>query len=416
MAHVTSLTPLETETAVGALPLADRKVLIIVENLPVPFDRRVWQEARALKAAGAEVAVVSPTGKGFTETYECLEGIHVYRHPLPVEANSAVGYAREYGAALYHQMRLAFKVWRTHGFDTLHGCNPPDLIFLIALPFKLMGKRYVFDHHDINPELYEAKFDRRDIFWRLMRLFEWLTFKTANVVISTNESYKSIAIERGGKRPDDVFVVRSGPDLSRVRHAEPNAALRKGRHHLVGYVGVMGEQEGIDLLLEAARHIVHDLGRDDVQFCLAGAGPSLESLKADAVRLGVADAVTFMGRVPDAELFEMLSTADVCVNPDRVNPMNDKSTMNKILEYMALGKPIVQFEVTEGRVSAGEASLYAKPNDPKDFAEKVLELLADPAACARMGAFGRHRVETQMAWTYEVPNLIAAYQRVGGKR
>ena len=416
MAHVTSLTPLETETAVGALPLADRKVLIIVENLPVPFDRRVWQEARALKAAGAEVAVVSPTGKGFTETYECLEGIHVYRHPLPVEANSAVGYAREYGAALYHQMRLAFKVWRTHGFDTLHGCNPPDLIFLIALPFKLMGKRYVFDHHDINPELYEAKFDRRDIFWRLMRLFEWLTFKTANVVISTNESYKSIAIERGGKRPDDVFVVRSGPDLSRVRHAEPNAALRKGRRHLVGYVGVMGEQEGIDLLLEAARHIVHDLGRDDVQFCLAGAGPSLESLKADAVRLGVADAVTFMGRVPDAELFEMLSTADVCVNPDRVNPMNDKSTMNKILEYMALGKPIVQFEVTEGRVSAGEASLYAKPNDPKDFAEKVLELLADPAACARMGAFGRHRVETQMAWTYEVPNLIAAYQRVGGKR
>lgn len=416
MAHVTSLTPLETETAVGALPLADRKVLIIVENLPVPFDRRVWQEARALKAAGAEVAVVSPTGKGFTETYECLEGIHVYRHPLPVEANSAAGYAREYGAALYHQMRLAFKVWRTHGFDTLHGCNPPDLIFLIALPFKLMGKRYVFDHHDINPELYEAKFDRRDIFWRLMRLFEWLTFKTANVVISTNESYKRIAIERGGKRPDDVFVVRSGPDLSRVRHAEPNAALRKGRRHLVGYVGVMGEQEGIDLLLEAARHIAHDLGRDDVQFCLAGAGPSLESLKADAVRLGVADAVTFMGRVPDAELFEMLSTADVCVNPDRVNPMNDKSTMNKILEYMALGKPIVQFEVTEGRVSAGEASLYAKPNDPKDFAEKVLELLADPAACARMGAFGRHRVETQMAWTYEVPNLIAAYQRVGGKR
>ena len=416
MAHVTSLTPLETETAVGALPLADRKVLIIVENLPVPFDRRVWQEARALKAAGAEVAVVSPTGKGFTETYECLEGIHVYRHPLPVEANSAVGYAREYGAALYHQMRLAFKVWRRHGLDTLHGCNPPDLIFLIALPFKLMGKRYVFDHHDINPELYEAKFDRRDVFWRLMRLFEWLTFKTANVVISTNESYKSIAIERGGKRPDDVFVVRSGPDLSRVRHAEPNAALRKGRHHLVGYVGVMGEQEGIDLLLEAARYIVHDLGRDDVQFCLAGAGPSLESLKADAVRLGVADAVTFMGRVPDAELFEMLSTADVCVNPDRVNPMNDKSTMNKILEYMALGKPIVQFEVTEGRVSAGEASLYAKPNDPKDFAEKVLELLADPAACARMGAFGRHRVETQMAWTYEVPNLIAAYQRVGGKR
>jgi glycosyltransferase involved in cell wall biosynthesis len=336
----------------------------------------------------------------------------VYRHPLPVEANSAAGYALEYGAALFHELRLAFKVWRRHGFDTLHGCNPPDLIFIVALPFKLMGKRYIFDHHDINPELYEAKFGRRDMFWRMMRFFEWLTFKTANVVISTNESYRRIAIERGGKNPNDVFVVRSGPDLSRVRHVAPNPALKNGRRHLVGYVGVMGDQEGIDLLLETARHIVYDLGRDDIQFCLAGSGPSAEKLKQEATRLGLADHVTFMGRVPDAALFEMLSTADVCVNPDRVNPMNDKSTMNKILEYMALGKPIVQFDVTEGRVSAGEASLYARANDPVDFASKVIELLADPAACARMGAFGRHRIETEMAWAYEVPRLIAAYQRV----
>lgn len=401
-----------TATADPVAPLAGRKILIVVENLPVPFDRRVWQEARALTAAGALVSVICPIGKAHTETYECLEGIHVYRHPLPVEANSAVGYAVEYGAALFHELRLAFKVWRRHGFDTLHGCNPPDLIFLVALPFKLMGKRYVFDHHDINPELYEAKFGRRDVFWRLMRFCEWLTFKTANVVISTNESYRRIAIERGGKNPDDVFVVRSGPDLSRVKHAAPNPALKNGRRYLVGYVGVMGDQEGIDLLLETARHIVHDLGREDIQFCLAGAGPSAEKLKQEAVRLGLASHVTFMGRVPDDALFEMLSTADVCVNPDRVNPMNDKSTMNKILEYMALGKPIVQFDVTEGRVSAGEASLYARANDPVDFAGKVLELLANPQACAHMGAFGRHRIETEMAWAYEVPRLIAAYQRV----
>jgi glycosyltransferase involved in cell wall biosynthesis len=416
MNPVAALASIETELATGSDLLAGRKVLIIVENLPVPFDRRVWQEARALKAAGAGVAVISPAGKGFTEIYECLEGIHVYRHPLPVEANSAAGYAMEYGAALFHQMRLAVKVWRRHGFDTLHGCNPPDLVFLVALPFKLIGKRYVFDHHDINPELYEAKFNRRGGFWRLMRLLEWLTFKTANVVISTNDSYKRIAVERGGKRPEDVFVVRSGPDLTRVRHAEPNAALRKGKRHLVGYVGVMGEQEGIDLLLETARHIVHDLGRTDIQFCLAGAGPSLGALETEAARLDVHEHVTFMGRVPDAELFEMLSTADVCVNPDRVNPMNDKSTMNKILEYMALGKPIVQFEVTEGRVSAGEASLYAKPNDPKDFAHKILALLADPEDAARRGVFGRNRVETQMAWPYEVPNLIAAFRHAAGRK
>ncbi len=397
------------------LPLLGRKVLIVVENLPVPFDRRVWQEARALKEAGALVSVICPTGKGHDALYECLEGIHVYRHSLPNEADSAAGYILEYGAALYHELRLAFKVLRRHGFDVIHGCNPPDLIFLVALPFKLFGKRYVFDHHDINPELYEAKFARRDAFHGLLRIFEWLTFKTADVVISTNDSYRQIAIERGGKKPGDVFVVRSGPDLSRVQRVPPNPAHCNGRKHLVGYVGVMGDQEGIDLLLEAARYIVHDLGRDDIQFCLAGGGPSVAKLQDEARHMGLADHVTFMGRVPDAALFEMLSTADVCVNPDRVNPMNDKSTMNKILEYMALGKPIVQFEVVEGRVSAGEASLYAKPNDPVDFAEQLVALLADPYARARMGVFGRRRVETQMAWQYEVPNLIAAYRRLGSK-
>lgn len=404
------------DEAPGDKPLSGRKVLIVVENLPVPFDRRVWQEARALTEAGALVSVICPVGKGHSAPYECLEGIHVYRHALPTEASSAAGYLVEYGAALFHEMRLAIKVLRRHGFDVIHGCNPPDLIFLVALPFKLLGKRYVFDHHDINPELYEAKFGRRGVFWRLLRLFEWLTFKTADVVISTNESYREIAMSRGGKRPEDVFVVRSGPDLARVRRVAPNPAHRNGRRYLVGYVGVMGDQEGIDLLLLAARHIVHVLGRDDVQFCLAGGGPSLARLEQLAESLGLDDHVTFLGRVPDAPLFEMLSTADVCVNPDRVNAMNDKSTMNKILEYMALGKPIVQFEVVEGRVSAAEASLYAKPNDPVDFAEKTLALLADPEARTRMGAFGRARIESRMAWSYEVPNLIAAYRRLVQRR
>ena len=397
-----------TEAVAGAL--SGRKVLIIVENLPVPFDRRVWQEARTLRAAGAEVAIICPTGKGYTARYEHLDGIHIYRHPLPLDAGGALGYLLEYGAALTWETLLAWKILFRHGFDTLHGCNPPDLIFLVAWQFKLIGKRYIFDHHDINPELYEAKFNKRGFFWRLMCLFEWLTFKTADTVISTNESYKKIAMERGGKQAKDIFVVRSGPDLSRVKAVAPNPALKNGREFLVGYVGVMGDQEGIDLLLEAARHIVYDLGRKDIQFALVGGGPSLVALQAMSEKIGLADYVTFTGRAPDQTLFEVLSTADVCVNPDRVNPMNDKSTMNKILEYMAVGKPIVQFDVTEGRFSAKEASLYAKANDPVDFAEKITDLLADPDRRARMGAFGRSRVETQMAWTYEVPKLIAAYQ------
>lgn len=399
------------ETAVSG-QLAGRKVLIIVENLPVPFDRRVWQEARTLKSAGAEVAIICPTGKGYTARYELLDGIHIYRHPLPLDAGGALGYLLEYGAALFWETVLSWKILFRHGFDTLHGCNPPDLIFLIAWQFKLLGKRYIFDHHDINPELYEAKFNKRGFFWRLMCLFEWLTFKSADTVISTNESYKKIAIERGGKNPKDIFVVRSGPDLSRVKAVTSNPALKNGRDFLVGYVGVMGDQEGIDLLLEAARHLVYDRGRQDIQFALVGGGPSLAALQAMSEKMGLKDYVTFTGRAPDQTLFEVLSTSDVCVNPDRVNPMNDKSTMNKILEYMAVGKPIVQFDVTEGRFSAQEASLYAKANDPVDFAEKIAELLTDPERRVQMGVFGRNRVETQMAWSYEIPKLIAAYKNV----
>jgi glycosyltransferase involved in cell wall biosynthesis len=400
-------------TATGAL--AGRKVLMIVENLPVPFDRRVWQEARTLRDAGALVSVICPTAKGYTVRYEQLEAIHIYRHPLPMEAKGALGFLLEYSAALFHEMRLALCVYFRHGFDVIHGCNPPDLIFLVALPFRLLGKRYIFDHHDISPELYESKFGRRGFFWRLLKLAEWLTFKTARVVISTNDSYRAIAMTRGGRLPDDVFVVRSGPDLARVKTRAPNPSWRRGRRFLVGYVGVMGQQEGIDLLLEAAAHIVHGLGRQDVQFCLVGGGPSLEELKGQAESLGLGDRVTFTGRVPDETLFEVLSTADVCANPDRVNAMNDKSTMNKILEYMALGRPIVQFDVTEGRISAGEASLYARPNDPVDFAAKLLALLEDEAARARMGAIGRARVEERFAWPYEAPKLLEAYRRALGQ-
>lgn len=399
----------KTSTSFGPV-LAGRKILIVVENLPVPFDRRVWQEARTLQKSGAQVSIICPMGKGYTERYQLLEGIHIYRHPMPLEADGALGYLLEYSAALFWETVLSWKILFKHGFDTIQGCNPPDLIFLIAWQFKLLGKRYIFDHHDINPELFEAKFGKRGLFWRLLRMCEWLTFKAADVVISTNESYRKIAIERGGKKPEDVFVVRSGPDLNRVKAVEPNDSLKNGRDYLIGYLGVMGDQEGIDLLLQSVAHLVHTKGRQDIQFALVGGGPALDSLKCMAHQLGVSDYVTFTGRAPDQVLFEVLSTSDVCVNPDRVNPMNDKSTMNKILEYMAIGKPIVQFDVTEGRYSAQAASLYAKANDPIDFADKIEELLANPEKRAYMGGFGKRRVETEMAWTYEIPKLLSAYK------
>ena len=397
-----------------AQPLAGRKILIIVENLPLPFDRRVWHECRTLTAAGAQVAVICPTGKGYEDSYELIDGVHIYRHPLPVDAKNASGYLVEYGAALWHEMRLAIRIFRRHGFDTVQACNPPDLMFLIALPFKWMGRSFIFDHHDINPELYEAKFGKRGFFWKLMVLLERWTFKAAHVVISTNNSYRNIALERGGKQPQDVFVVRSGPDLSRLKIMDPNPAWRKGRTHMVGYVGVMGDQEGIDLLLEVAREVVFDHGRD-VQFVLVGGGPALDDLKALTRELNLTEHVTFTGRAPDAELFEVLSTADICVNPDRVNPMNDNSTMNKILEYMAFSKPIVQFEVKEGRFSAQDASLYAAPNDTRDMADKILSLLDDPARCAEMGRVGRERIEGELSWDHQVDTLIAAYERAAEK-
>lgn len=390
------------------------RVLIIVENLPVPFDRRVWSEARALKRAGHEVMIICPVGPGAEETYVAIDGIEIYRHPLPFEAKGALGYPVEYGAALYHELRLAWHIHRKRGFDVIQACNPPDCLFLIAALFKAMfGTRFVFDHHDINPELYEAKFASRGLVYWVLRGLERASFALADVSLAPNESYRAIAIGRGGKRADDVFVVRSGPDLDRLVAVAPNPdRWRPERRHMIGYVGVIGQQEGIDLLLEAMRIMIHKRQRRDTQLVIAGSGPALSEMRQLAVKLNIAEHVSFAGRVPDADLIELLSTADVCVNPDRVNAMNDKSTMNKVLEYMALGKPIVQFQTTEGRVSAGPSSLYARPNDPADLADKLLHLIDDGELRAAMGATGRARVVEQFAWPHQEPALLAAYDRI----
>jgi len=391
-----------------------RRVLILVENLPSPFDRRVWQEASTLRDAGYLVSIICPTGKGYEKKYEQIDDIDIWRYQLPAEAEGALGYLIEYSAALFWTFLLSWRVLLGRGFDVVHACNPPDLFFLIGNFFKLFGKKFVFDHHDANPELYEAKFGRRDFLWKAMCLLERLTFRFADVSIATNNSYRRIAIERGGMPPERVFVVRSGPSLERLKIVPAQADLKCGKKYLVGYVGVMGRQEGIDLLLQSVKTIVFDLGRNDIHFGLVGGGTSLDEMKALARELGVAEYVTFTGRVPDAELLAMLNTADVCVNPDVANEMNDISTMNKIMEYMSLGKPIVQFDLTEGRFSAQEASVYAQRNDPVHFAVKILDLIDDPERRKRMGDFGRRRVQDELEWRYEAPKLLAAYDALWG--
>ena len=389
-----------------------QRVLIIVENLPCPFDRRVMQEARTLTAAGYTVSIICPKAPGFEKSFETIDGIHIHRHVLPREADGALGYALEYGVALFMEFWLSLKVFFGRGFDILHACNPPDTIFLIGRFYKLFGRKFVFDHHDINPELYEAKFGKRGFGQKLLLWLERMTFRTADLVISTNESYRHIALTRGGVKSGDVFVVRSGPDLRRMMQVPPNPALKNGRKYLVGYVGVMGKQEGIDLLLQAVQLIVLHLERTDIHFGLVGGGTELPAMQQLARDLGIADYVTFTGRVPDAELLEMLNTADICVNPDRANEMNDRSTMNKIMEYMALGKPVVQFDLTEGRVSAGDASWYARPNDVADLAQKMVSLLGDELQRRRMGAIGRDRIEHVLSWQHEAPRLLGAYEHL----
>ena len=386
-----------------------RRVLIIVENLTMPLDRRVWQEASTLRDAGHTVSVICPVGGKYTARYELLEGIHVFRHPLPLEADGAWGYAVEYITALFWEAWLSFNVLHKVGFDLIQACNPPDTIFLIAGFFRLFGKPFIFDHHDINPELYEAKFGKRGFFHKLLTMFERWTFRTADVSIATNATFKRIAVERGGMDPARVFIVRSIPDLKRFRRIEPDAALRKGRKTLLGYVGIMGAQDGVDLLVEAMADIVHVQGRTDVSCAVVGSGTELEALKALAIARKVDDYVTFTGFRSGEQLLASFSAFDVGVIPDPKNVYNDKISMNKVFEYMTLGLPFVAFDLDETRRTAGDAGLYAPDNCPKALAARLLLLADNGALRASMGQTGKARAAAELVWEHEREQLLAAY-------
>ena len=390
-----------------------RRVLIVVENLPVPLDRRVWLEATTLVAEGYLVSVICPTGRGWDKPYEYIDGVHIYRYPEPPEAHSgAMAYAREYGLALWHMFRLARVVRRERGFDVIHGCNPPDLIFLLAWRYRLSGVRYLFDHHDVCPELFEAKFDKKGLLYKIMLIWERLTFATADVSIATNESFRDIAIRRGKMAAEDVFVVRSAPKIEKFEIRPGDPALKKGARTLLGYVGVIGQQEGMDLLVAAADYLIRDLGYDDVHFAIVGFGPEVPTVQKDVATRGLDRWFTFTGALYNEDLLAVLNTADIGVSPDPKNAMNDISTMNKIMEYMTLEKPAVQFDLKEGRASAGGASLYARANDPKDFAAKIAWLIDHPDEGRKMGQLGRKRVLENLSWGHSVPHLLAAYARV----
>jgi glycosyltransferase involved in cell wall biosynthesis len=389
-----------------------KRILIIVENLPVPFDRRVWLESTTLKASGYEVSVICPQGATtYREPYEEIDGIKIYRYKPPPPTTTKLSYAWEFPYCWFKSLGLAFRVSRETGFDAIHACNPPDTFFLIGLIFKALKRsRFVYDQHDLCPELYLSRFGGQPAgnFW-LLRVLEWATYRAADMVISTNNSYRDHAIEVGKFPPDKVFVVRSGPKLSRFSPVEPVPELKRGRKSLVCYLGVMAPQDGLDYLLRAARHVVDVVKRKNVHFVLIGGGDSFEAVKALRDDLGLTDHVEMTGRISDEDVERYLSTADLCVCPDPRNPLNEVSTMNKVLEYMTFGKAMVSFDLKESRYSAQDGALYANPNDEIEFGERIIQLLDDEELREEMGQRNRKRIENELSWEHTGRELITAY-------
>jgi glycosyltransferase involved in cell wall biosynthesis len=385
-----------------------RRVLIIVQNLPVPFDRRVWLEACALRDAGFRVSVVCPKGPG-DASFQEIEGIRIRKYAPPPPTSGTLSYVWEFAYCWVRTFVLVLRAAAREGFDVIQACNPPDTYWAVAAPFKAFGKRFVFDQHDLCPEVYVSRFPNGSrAVTRALMLLERATYALADHVVATNESYRDTAMRRGHVPGDRVTVVRTGPDPERLERGAPVPHWRSGRRYLCAYLGVMAPQDGVDLALRAAAAIVRS-GRDDVHFVFMGSGDSYDELVLLADQLGIEDRVTFTGRIPDETVWEVLSTADVGLSPDPLNPLNDVSTMNKTMEYMAFELPVVAFDLRETRVSAGPAAVYVQPNDTDAFARAIIDLLDDPAQRATMGRQGRERVERELAWRHQAPRYVRVY-------
>jgi glycosyltransferase involved in cell wall biosynthesis len=392
-----------------------KKALFLIEDGSFTFDNRVIREANALIGVGWDVTVICPKNRKDPIYRRDGDHLRIYFYPKH-EACSALGHILEHGTSILAVTILSWFVFLRHGFRVIHACNPMDILWIPSMPFKLFGVRYIFDHHDLSPELYLCRGEGSDksLFFRILSWLEKMSFRFANVVISTNESYKKIALDRGGKQADEVFVVRNGPDLEKFRAVPPRTDLKHEGDILVGYLGNMNPQDGVDYLLRAAEEIVTKRGLKNMRFVFVGGGSYQATLAKMSVVMGLEECVTFTGRLPDDGMLSTLSACDICVQPDPRNPLNDKSTMNKVMEYMALAKPVVAFDLTETRVSCGEAALYAEPNSEVDLASKILDIAGNSELRDRMGQEGRKKVEDELAWSYSVPKLLAAYERATG--
>jgi glycosyltransferase involved in cell wall biosynthesis len=394
------------------------RILIIVQNLPAPFDRRVWLEATSLNQAGYTVSVICPKAKGFNKSFETLEDVDIYRYSLPFDAQGAFGYVAEFAYCFLRTFVKSFRVAIFgKGFDAIHACNPPDTYWLLGLFWRLFKKDFVFDHHDLSPEMYAVKFDKSaGMIHAALMFLEKMTFRTAKVIITTNESHKKIAVERGRQSPDNVFIVRSGPDLERLSVWPADPSWKKGKTHLIAYLGEICVQDGVDHLLRAAQIMRDDLGRNDFHCVVVGGGPHQSAIRQYAQEIGIDDLCTFTGRVSDEDLCRILSSADMAVDPDPKNDWSDKSTMNKIMEYMYFGLPIVAYDLVENARSGESAAVYVGGNSERGLATEISALLDDPDKRGTMSKFGQKRLREQLAWEYSVPNLLAAYALLFGLR
>ncbi len=393
------------------------RVLIIVQNLPVPFDRRVWLECQALTRAGYQVAVICPKGAG-DPAYEVIDGVELYKYQPYAPGGSKLSFVAEYAYSFAGTSWQALKARRKGRFAAIQACNPPDIFWPLAIAFRAVERtKFVFDHHDLCPELFESRFGGRSLPYKGLRFLERRTHRSADHVISTNESYRQIAITRSGKDPADVTVVRTGPDPDKLLRGEPDESQRRGRAHLAAYIGVMGPQDGVDIVVRAAAVIVHELGREDIAFTLIGKGDCFDELVALRDELKLAGHVEFTGRAPDELVKKVMSTADVGLSPDPSNPLNDVSTMNKTMEYMAFELPVVAFDLAETRVSAADAAVYVKPTgdagrDVLHYAQAIVDLIDNADERARMGKLGRARVEEELAWPYQARAYLSVYQGI----
>ncbi|MEA2779461.1 MAG: hypothetical protein QOK29_1005 [Rhodospirillaceae bacterium] len=392
--------------------MADQRVLIVVQNLPVPFDRRVWLEATTLTRAGYRVSVICPKAKGFNTGYEELEDVAIYRYALPVDASSKLGFVVEFVWCFVLTTLLSLRVaWFGRGFDILHVCNPPETYWLLGYFWRVFGKAFIFDHHDLSPEMYQAKFNSGGFILKALLWLERRTFRAADVVITTNESHKEVAIDRGGKRAEDVYIVRSGPQLSRFVLYPPDPSWRQNKRHLLVYLGEICKQDGVDHLVRAVKILVEKHGFRDFHCVFVGGGPHQPAIQSYAGEIGMGEFCTFAGRVSDDLLCRILSSADIAVDPDPKNDWTDKSTMNKIVEYMFFGLPIVCYDLREARVSAADAALYVEANNEEALAGGIIQLLAEEGTREQMRQRGMERVRTTLAWDYSVPPLLAAYEK-----